>query len=44
MLTFMVLDFGLTAIGFRAMRYKGQFYSGMTCSNNCRQDAKQTQH
>ena len=33
MLTFMVLDFGLAAIRFRVMCYKGQFYAGMTCNN-----------
>ena len=43
MLTFMVLDFGLTAIRFLVKGYKGQFYAGMTCNThhiNCLQDAK----
>ena len=29
----MVLDFGLAAIRFPVMCYKGQFYAGMTCNN-----------
>ena len=43
MLTFMVLDFGLTAIRFLVKGYKGQFYAGMTCNThhiNCLRDAK----